>query len=112
GLFLDSTTPIQLAVTTATVEDLPGVGVETIYHPGCGAQTQDRHCRPLIDNDECRRICQISARATLWGALKSIHDGAPGQVRRDAPGVDRRARGNVDNSASTRRGAGPRRASP
>jgi hypothetical protein len=34
GLFLNSTTPIQLAVTTATVEDLAGVGVETIYHPG------------------------------------------------------------------------------
>src|SRR6476620_10820056 len=33
-LFLDSTTPIQLAVTTATVEDLPRVGVETIDHPG------------------------------------------------------------------------------
>jgi len=31
GLFLNSTTPIQLAVTTATVEDLAGVGVETIY---------------------------------------------------------------------------------
>src|SRR6478672_10582942 len=30
GLFLNSTTPIQLAVTTATVEDLPRVGVETI----------------------------------------------------------------------------------
>jgi hypothetical protein len=31
GLFLNSTTPIQLAVPTATVEDLPGVGVETIW---------------------------------------------------------------------------------
>jgi hypothetical protein len=27
GLFLNSTTPIQLAVTTATIEDLPGVAV-------------------------------------------------------------------------------------
>jgi hypothetical protein len=34
GLFLNSTTPIQLAVTTATVEGLPGVGVDTIDHPG------------------------------------------------------------------------------
>src|ERR1700694_5261914 len=33
-LFLNSTTPIQLAVTTATFEDLAGVGVDTIYHPG------------------------------------------------------------------------------
>jgi hypothetical protein len=63
GLFLNSTTPIQLALATATFEDLPGVGVETIYHPGCGAPTQGRHCRPLIDNDECPRSCQIPSAA-------------------------------------------------
>ena len=34
GLFLNSTTPIQLAVTTETVEDLAGAGAETIYHLG------------------------------------------------------------------------------
>src|SRR5258708_23259252 len=63
GLFLNATTPIQLAVTTATVEDLSGVGVKSIYYPGRGAPTQDRHCRPLIDNDECPRRCQISSAA-------------------------------------------------
>src|SRR4030088_1715949 len=58
GLFLNFTTPIQLAVSTATVEDLPGVGVEAIYHPGCGPPTPDRHRRPLIDDDECPLSCQ------------------------------------------------------
>src|SRR4029077_11351032 len=63
GLFLNSTTPIQLAVTTATVEDLAGVGVETIYH------LREKH-RPgtvtvdhTFDDDECPRRCQISSAA-------------------------------------------------
>src|ERR1700682_3932912 len=63
GLFLNSTTPIQLAVTTATVDDLPGIGVENIYHPRCSPPTQVRHCRPLIDNDECPWSCQIASAA-------------------------------------------------
>ena len=32
GLFLNFTTPIQLAVTTATFGGSPGVGVETTYY--------------------------------------------------------------------------------
>jgi len=32
GLFLNSTTPIQLAVATATFDGLPGLEVETIYY--------------------------------------------------------------------------------
>src|ERR1700730_15754519 len=65
GLFLNSTTPIQLAVTTATSEGLPGVGVDTIYHPGRGAPTCDRR-RPLIDSDECPRRCQIASAAASF----------------------------------------------
>jgi hypothetical protein len=65
GLFLNSTTPIQLAVTTATFEGLPGVGVDTIYHPGRGAPTCDRR-RPLIDIDECPRRCQIASAAASF----------------------------------------------
>src|SRR3977135_1613733 len=73
GLFLNFTTPIQLAVSTATVEDLPGIGVETIYHPG--APTWDRQCRPLIDNDQCPRRCQIAS-----AAESLIDTGAPPAV--------------------------------
>jgi 2,4-didehydro-3-deoxy-L-rhamnonate hydrolase len=46
GLLVNSTTPIQLAVTTATFEGMPGVGVDTIYHPGRRAATCDRRGPP------------------------------------------------------------------
>jgi len=40
-------------------------GVETIYHPGRGAPTCDRR-RPLIDNDDGPRRCQIASAAASF----------------------------------------------